>query len=368
MPPVTREGSTPDRGGPPAQPRCRYAPSMLGERLANRMKHLAKWGRRQGIACFRLYERDVPEYPAIVDWYGDEHAADPTRDGDAVAWFFHRKKDDTLEKELAHRRDAEAEVLAGLDIPPDRLHVKHRGRQSSGDGDREQYERVDTRAATKVVTEHDLRFEVNLSDYLDVGLFLDHRPTRFSVQQRSAGKRVLNLFSYTGAFSVHARAGGAAATTTVDMSRTYLDWYERNLALNEFTLDADHRAVHADCLQWLEAGPADAADRYDIVVCDPPTFSNSKRMKAGSFSIDRDHPDLLRWIARFVAPGGEVFFSTNSRSFELAEGAVPDGFGGHEISKRSVPEDFRNRKIHRCWRLAEGWTPRSRGGSRPKNA
>jgi 23S rRNA (cytosine1962-C5)-methyltransferase len=212
----------------------------------------------------------------------------------------------------------------------------------------------------KTVEEHGLKFEVNLSDYLDVGLFLDHRPTRLSVQQRAAGKRVLNLFSYTGAFSVHARAGGAVKTTTVDMSRTYLEWYERNLALNGFAVDGDHVAIHADCLQWLEAGPT-AGERYDIVVCDPPTFSNSKRMKADSFAIDRDYPDLLRWIARFVAPGGEVFFSTNSRSFDFDMANVPAGFGAHEISHRSVPEDFRNRKIHRCWRLAEGWIPRSRG-------
>ena len=339
---------------------------MLGERLDNRMRHVAKWARKQGIACFRLYEKDIPEFPMIVDWYGDEgwgekSAGEPgaVTTGDAVAWFFHRTKDDTLEKERDYRVDAEAEILAGLNIPRERLHIKYRGRQRSEDGGRDQYERFDSRGAIKVVCEHGLRFEVNLSDYLDVGLFLDHRPTRLSVQQRAAGKRVLNLFSYTGAFSVHARAGGAVRTKTVDMSKTYLDWYVRNLALNDFAPNADHEVVHADCLQWLESGPT-AGEAYDIVVCDPPTFSNSKRMKADSFAIDRDYPDLLRWIARFVAPGGEVFFSTNSRSFEFELAAVPAGFGAHEISHRSVPEDFRNRKIHRCWRLAEGWKPKQR--------
>lgn len=333
---------------------------MLGERLAKRMRHLNRWGRKQDISCFRLYERDIPEYPAVIDWYGDETAADPARDGDAVAWLFHRTRDDTLEKEVEHRRDIEAEILAGLEIPRERLHVKHRGRQSSGEGERAQYERVDSRRDSKVVLEHGLRFEVNLSDYVDVGLFLDHRPTRKSVGERAAGRRVLNLFAYTGSFSVHARAGGATATTTVDMSRTYLDWYVRNLALNGFEPGPAHQVVHADCLQWLEAGPRDE-EQFDVVICDPPTFSNSKRMKAGSFSIDRDHPRLLSWISRFVAPGGEIFFSTNSRSFEMLADAIPPGFGGHEISHRSVPEDFRNRKIHRCWRLAEGWKPRGRG-------
>jgi 23S rRNA (cytosine1962-C5)-methyltransferase len=337
---------------------------MLGERLDNRMRHVAKWARKQGISCFRLYEKDIPEFPMIVDWYGDEGWGEkPGAGGDAVAWFFHRTKDDTLEREREYRIDAEAEILAGLNIPRERLHIKYRGRQRADDGGRDQYERFDSRGAVKVVGEHGLKFEVNLSDYLDVGLFLDHRPTRLSVQQRARGKRVLNLFAYTGAFSVHARAGGAAKTTTVDMSKTYLDWYARNLALNGYALDVDgtgdHTAVHADCLQWLEAGPT-AGERYDIVICDPPTFSNSKRMKADSFAIDRDYPELLRWIARFVAPRGEVFFSTNSRSFSFDPAQVPPGFGAHEISHRSVPEDFRNRKIHRCWRLAEGWVERPR--------
>ncbi len=321
---------------------------MLGERLDNRMRHLSKWARKQGVSCFRLYEKDIPEFPLIVDWY----------EGDAVAWFFHRTKDDTLERERDYRIDAEAEILAGLCITREHLFIKYRGRQRADEGGRDQYERFDSRGCVKVVEEHGSKFEVNLSDYLDVGLFLDHRPTRLSVRQRALGKRVLNLFAYTGAFSVHARAGGAVATTTVDMSKTYLEWAERNMALNNFAMDSNHRLLHADCLQWLEAGPADN-ERYDIVVCDPPTFSNSKRMKADSFAIDRDYPDLLRWIAQFVAPGGEVFFSTNSRSFELDFTQVPPNFGVHEISHRSVPEDFRNRKIHRCWRLAEGWKPKA---------
>ena len=132
------------------------------------------------------------------------------------------------------------------------------------------------------------------------------------------------------------------------------DAYRRTLELNGFDEDQDHLAVQADCLQWLEDGPVDE-ESYDIVICDPPTFSNSKRMKVDSFSIDRDHAQLLGWLAAFVAPKGELFFSTNSRSFRMDDAAVPAGFGCHEISRRSVPEDFRNRKIHRCWRFAERW-------------
>ena len=328
---------------------------MLGERLDNRMRHLSKWARKQGISCFRLYERDIPDFPMIVDWYGD---LDGTT-GDAVAWFFQRTKDDTPEREREYRQMAEAEILKGLGIPSSRLFIKHRGRQRNEEGGRDQYERYDTRGVITTVQEHGMKFEINLSDYLDVGLFLDHRPTRLAMQQRAQGKRVLNLFAYTGAFSIHAIGGGAIQTKTVDMSRTYLEWYARNLTLNGFAQSAAHEIVHADCLQWLEAGPP-ADERYDIVICDPPTFSNSKRMRADSFSIARDYGELLGWISQFVAPGGEIFFSTNSRGFEFEETNVPKGFGCHEISHRSVPEDFRNRKIHRCWRLAEGWKPRER--------
>ncbi len=365
MVPIPRRLEAGSRRGPgatagPKPPILRVA--MLENRLASRMKHLAKWGRRQGIGCFRLYERDIPDWPLVVDWYADEDAAgaDLAHRGDAVVWFHDRTRDETPEQAEAYRTDAVDRIRNGLAIPPERLWVKERGRQRAETGGRRQYERLDERGVTKVVLEHGSRFEVNLSDYLDLGLFLDHRPTRQQVRTRAAGKRVLNLFAYTGAFSVHARAGGAAATTTVDMSRTYLDWYERNLALNDLAPTPEHRTVHADCLQWLDAGPQ-PGEAYDIVICDPPTFSNSKRMAADSFSVQRDHAWLLQRVCRFVAPGGEVFFSTNARRFSLEPDAVPEGFGVHEITHRSVPEDFRNRTIHRCWRLAEGWQPRRSG-------
>ena len=337
---------------------------MLGDRLVKRMKHLAKWGRRQGISCFRLYERDIPDHPLVIDWFGDESTEDIARDGDAVVWFHQRTRDETPEETAAYQLAACEEIRGSLGLAPERLFVKQRGRQRDEEGGRSQYEKLDARRACKTVTEHGARFEVNLSDYLDVGLFLDHRPNRRAIQERARGKRVLNLFAYTGAFSVHARIGGALRTTTVDLSRTYLEWYRRNLELNGFDEDEDHLAVQADCLQWLEDGPVDE-ESYDIVICDPPTFSNSKRMKSDSFSVERDHAYLLGQVARYVAPGGEVFFSTNSRGFELSPETTPEGFGVHEITHRSVPEDFRNRTIHRCWRLAQGWTPRrsSKGAS-----
>ncbi|MDZ4828587.1 MAG: class I SAM-dependent methyltransferase [Phycisphaerae bacterium] len=315
---------------------------MLANRLTNRYRHVAKWARRQGITCFRLYEKDIPDFPMVVDWY----------DGDVVAWFYHRTKDDTLDREVAYRKHAEAEILAALEIPREKLFIKYRARQRDDEGNRDQYERFDSRGVIKVVDEFGLKFEVNLSDYLDTGLFLDHRFTRKTVGERSAGKRVLNLFAYTGAFTVHARAGGAIATTTVDLSKTYLAWAERNLALNGYALDAAHRIVHADCLQYLDEGPMND-ERYDIVVCDPPTFSNSKRMRADSFSIDRDWPWLVASLQKWVAPGGEIYFSTNSRGLKWDDAQVPTGMYAREISRQTVPEDFRNERVHRCWRIEE---------------
>jgi len=309
---------------------------MLGNRLARRLRHLQGWAKSQGVTCFRLYEKDIPEYPLIVDWY----------DGDAVAWLLPRTRDDTAEAQREFRERATNEILAGLELTPERLWLKdRRGQQGL-----EQYERVAQRGAARVVTEQALRFEVNLSDYLDTGLFLDHRVARSLVRRYAQGKRFLNLFAYTGSFTVYARAGGASASTTVDMSNTYQEWTRRNFALNGQRETAEHRLVTDDCLAWLEAGPA-AGESYDLIVCDPPTFSNSKRMGGRTFAIDRDYPALLASVAAFLAPGGFLYFSTNSRGLRWESNAVPPGLEALDLGDRTVPPDFRNRRIHRCWRL-----------------
>jgi 23S rRNA G2069 N7-methylase RlmK/C1962 C5-methylase RlmI len=314
--------------------------SMLANRLRNRMRHLAKWARRNGVTCFRVYERDIPDFPIVIDWY----------DGDAVAWFHHRTKDDSLDREIAYRKHAEQEILDALGIARNRLHLKYRGRQRDGEGGRDQYERLDTRGVLRTVEEDGLLIEVNLSDYLDTGLFLDHRATRGLVGSMAAGKRFLNLFCYTAVFTLHARKGGAAATTSVDLSKTYLAWAERNHQMNGFALGGPHGLVHADCLQWLEREP-EAGEAYDLIVCDPPTFSNSKRMRADSFAIDRDWTWLLGRLRGLLAPGGTAFFSTNSRRFPFEPAAVPEGLHVREITRQTLPEDFKETRIHRCFRL-----------------
>ncbi len=305
---------------------------MLANRLEKRFRHLRKWARRTDAPCFRVYEKDIPEFPLIVDWY----------DGDAVAWFYDRTKDDTHEKRGAFEALATAELLQGLAIPAERLHCKFRRRQKGLD----QYERFDDASAVKVVGERGLRFEVNLSDYLDVGLFLDHRLTRQYIRDRSQGRSLLNLFAYTGSFTCYAAAGGARRTVTVDMSRTYQEWTARNLAANGCAVGGAHELVHDDCLQFLERP---RGERFDLIVCDPPTFSNSKRMKADSFSVDRDWPELFRLIEPWLAPEGELWFSTNSRKFELAPGQLPRGLHALEVTARTTSEDFKDKWSHRAW-------------------
>ena len=315
------------------------------EQLANRLKrvhkHLRKWARRTAVTCYRLYEKDIPDQPLIVDWY----------DGAAVCWAFERTRNETPADEEAWLANVAEAIRAGLGLTADQVFIKRRFRQQDrqeGDG---QYHKLDQRSVVKTVEEHGLRFEVNLSDYVDTGLFLDHRPTRKRVGEEALSRRVLNLFAYTGAFTVHARAGRAAATTTVDLSNTYLDWAARNLALNGFGLTEAHRFEKADCLQWLESAPA-RGERYDLIVCDPPTFSNSKAMTR-TFRVDEDHPWLLGQCAKLLNPGGVIYFSTNFRGFQLSADKIR-GLRFEDLSATSVPEDFRNRKIHQCWRMTRG--------------
>lgn len=312
---------------------------MLANRLRKRQKHLSKWAKRQGVSCYRLYERDIPEYPCIVDWY----------DGEAVVWLYERKRDETAVSQAAFREQTLVEIQDGLDLRPHQIFVKERMVQSGLDSQYEKYGRLHH---TRIVQEHGLNFEVNLSDYLDTGLFLDHRPTRQMVRERAANKRLLNLFAYTGSFTVYALAGGAQQTTTVDLSQTYCQWAERNLQHNGYVANAQHRLLAEDCLQFLQEA-RQRREQYDLIVCDPPTFSNSKKMAQSSFAVDRDQVALLRACGRLLVSGGEMFFSNNSRQFKLDEAALAPHFDIQNITAQSIPEDFKNGRIHHCWILTK---------------
>jgi 23S rRNA (cytosine1962-C5)-methyltransferase len=302
--------------------------SAFENRLAKNARHWMKWARRRQLEAFRIYDLDLPEYPFAVDWYqGRVHVMEyprrsSLRDGSADA--------------------SRAEVLGAiekvLEVPPERIFTKTHERQAWG---RTQYEKLAAEQAVFTVQENGLKFEVNLSDYLDTGLFLDHRDTRARVRGEAKGKRVLNLFAYTGSFSVYAAAGGAKETTTVDLSNTYCDWAERNLRLNSFEPGAVHQVLRADVTRWLES----ARGRWDLAVVDPPSFSSSKKMER-TWDVQRDHRWLIETVGGLLAPGGTLYFSTNFLGFELDAELEP----AEELTPRSIPEDFR-RPVHRCFRF-----------------
>jgi 23S rRNA G2069 N7-methylase RlmK/C1962 C5-methylase RlmI len=270
----------------------------------------------------------------VVDRYEDAlHIAEFERPHDRTA----AEHADWLDHMVRTAADA-------LETPRDLVFLKHRQRQR---GDT-QYERVDDRKALRVVNEGGLKFQVNLSDYLDTGLFLDHRITRSMVREAAAGARFLNLFAYTGSFSVYAAAGGAAETITVDLSANYLDWAEENMRLNGL-LSPAHQFIRADSREFLASLRGQA--RFDLVVVDPPTFSNSKRLEE-DWDVQRDHAGLLQQVLGVMRPGGTIFFSTNSRRFKLDEPALAAA-SIREISKQTIPEDFRNKRIHRAWRIVK---------------
>jgi 23S rRNA (guanine2445-N2)-methyltransferase / 23S rRNA (guanine2069-N7)-methyltransferase len=232
-----------------------------------------------------------------------------------------------------------------LEIPFERIFLKIRRKQKGS----AQYEKQSETEHFHIVTESGCKFWVNFEDYLDTGLFLDHRPTRLMIQKLAEGKSFLNLFAYTGSATVHAAAGGARSTTTVDMSNTYLDWARRNFELNGIR-GYLHERIQADCLAWVETEARRGERKYDLIFLDPPTFSNSKRM-TDEFDIQRDHVHLLRNTAKLLTPGGLLIFSTNFRKFKLDKAAL-DGLAVDDIGAKTIPKDFeRNPKIHYCWTI-----------------
>ena len=303
----------------------------FANRLRKNAKHWDKWARRQGLSCYRLYDRDLPEFPLAIDRYAQQVHLQEFE----TAW---EADDATYE---AWREDCFTVVGEVLAIPRAQIHFKQRRRQRG----LAQYEKTGRSGEDFVIEEQGLKFWVNLDAYLDTGLFLDHRNTRRWVRERAAGTRFLNLFAYTGSFTVYAAAGGAIASVTVDMSNTYQEWSRRNFLLNDLDLDR-HQLARADVFQFL-AEANERGDRYDLIVMDPPSFSNSKKMQ-GVLDVQRDHVELIEGCLRILAPEGELFFSNNRRGFKLDEVALA-GHTIRNISRQTVPEDFSNKQIHQCW-------------------
>ena len=309
--------------------------AMFANRLQKNLRHLGKWARREGVTCYRVYDGDLPEYALAVDLYEgwahvQEYAAPATVDP-AVA--------------QARLRAGMSVIPDAVGIPADRVVLKVRRRQKG----LAQYERQAATGQFRTVHEGGLRFLVNLTDYLDTGLFLDHRPTRALIRGLAPGGRFLNLFAYTGTASVYAAAGGAASTTTVDMSSVYLDWARRNMALNGFAEGRAHRFVRADCLAWL-ATPH--PERYHVIFLDPPTFSNSKRMGEDTFEVQRDHAALIQAAVRCARPRRRAALLQQLPPFQDAAGGAARPDHRRTSPHATLPLDFhRNPKIHNCWRI-----------------
>ncbi|HJU50170.1 MAG TPA: class I SAM-dependent methyltransferase [Pseudogulbenkiania sp.] len=305
----------------------------FANRLGKNFKHYAKWARRQGIEAWRAYDRDVPQFPLAVDIYGQRVHVQEYDTG----W---EMDDSEREAWLDACLDAIRQVTG---VPRDYIALKTRRRQKGEN----QYEKLGELGDDFIVEEFGQRFIVNLEAYLDTGLFIDHRNTRKRVREEAAGKRFLNLFAYTGSFTVYAAAGGAISSETVDLSNTYQDWSRRNFELNGLDLNR-HQLVRADVFQYLDDAIYQRKE-FDLIVMDPPTFSNSKKM-LDILDVQRDHVRLIDDAMALLAPGGTLYFSNNLRSFVL-DPALPERYDVRDISAQSVPEDFRNKKIHVCYRL-----------------
>ena len=305
---------------------------MLANRVKKRQAHFARRYAREGLEAYRLYDWDIPEIRAVVDWYA----------GRVVVAEYER---------LQHGPDylpAMARAVGeALGLAPE--NVFQRRRHTAVDGG-PRYRELAREGGRFPVRERELLFLVNLTDRLDTGLFSDHRDTRRLVQQLASGADFLNLYAYTGAFTCAAAAGGALTTVTVDRSATYLDWTRSNLDLNGLG-GTRNLMVQADSMKYLE-GAAEAGSRFTLAFVDPPSFSGTT--EAGTtFEILRDHPELLRRVLAVMAPGGTVFFSANHQRFEPALDSLVAA-KIEEITNATLPEDYRNsrgRLAHRCWRI-----------------
>ena len=303
----------------------------FANRLQKNIKKIEKWAKQQGLDAYRLYDADLPEYNLAVDRYADH----------IVVQEYAAPKNINENKARQRLLDAVNATLQVTGIETNKLILKVRQKQKGTN----QYKKLANKGEYFYVNEYGAKLWVNLTDYLDTGLFLDHRLTRKMLGEMAQGKDFLNLFAYTGSATVHAALGKAKSTTTVDMSNTYLNWAEQNLLLNDIE-GKQHKLIQADCLQWLEK----CDHQFDLIFVDPPTFSNSKRME-DSWDVQRDHIKLMTNLKRILRPNGTIVFSNNKRGFKMDFAKLEElGLSAVEISHKTLPLDFeRNKQIHNCW-------------------
>lgn len=305
---------------------------MFRNRLQKVWRHVSKLAKRQGVTCYRVYDHDLPEFPFCIELYEDN-----------VYLAEYQRRHGMSEEEHTAWLETCVPVITGvIGVPDERIFYRERRRKA---GRLDQYGKLASEQEFFVVREAGLSFRVNLTDYLDTGLFLDHRITRAMVREEALSCRVLNLFCYTGSFSVYAAAGGAVAVDSVDLSKTYLEWAEANMVLNGLA-GPGSRFIHADVKQWLDEAPA---AWYDLAVMDPPTFSNSKRMK-DFLDIQRDHAELINKTLRAIRPGGVLYFSTNFRRFMMDQGKI-EAASVKDITNATTPFDFRGKLFRWCYKI-----------------
>ena len=306
---------------------------MFSNRLTKVFKHRSKIARRTGVGCYRIYEHDLPEFPFCIEAYENKiYVSEYVRR--------HGMTDEEHDAWLQPSLEIISEVTG---TPLTSIYKRERKKMSHRD---EQYEKVDTKQEFFTVLENDLKFQVNLTDYLDTGLFLDHRTTREMVRKEAKDKRFLNLFCYTGSFSVYAAAGEAASVTSVDLSKTYLSWAETNMAINLLKDPSKYFYIHADVKQYLKTL---APNSFDLIVMDPPTFSNSKRMK-DFLDIQRDHVELINDMLAATTEGGTLYFSTNYTKFILDEASIKAN-SIKDITKTTTGFDFEGKLKRWCYRI-----------------
>jgi 23S rRNA (cytosine1962-C5)-methyltransferase len=312
---------------------------MFRNRLTKVYRHVARTARRQGVTCYRIYDHDLPEFPFCIERYEDKlYLAE-----------YQRRHGMTEEQHDQWLESCIPTISEVLETPDDRIYYRERRRKAGRQG---QYEKLSSEEEFFIAHEAGLSFKINLTDYLDTGLFLDHRITRGMVREEAAGKKMLNLFCYTGSFSVYGAAGGAVQVDSVDLSKTYLNWAEANMALNvpagAGPAAAKQQFIHADVKQWLDEVPANT---YDLVVMDPPTFSNSKRMK-DFLDIQRDHAGLINKALHAMQRGGILYFSTNYRRFQL-ETEKLTASSVKDVTGATTPFDFQGRLFRYCYKLVK---------------
>ena len=311
---------------------------MFANRLSKNLKKYSRWAKQQSVSCYRVYDADLPEYAVAIDIYQGDQTWVNIQEYEPPKSIDQHKADQRLAALLA-------EIPKVLNVPREQVFLKIRKKQRSTD----QYEKQAEVGLFHTIEEGGCKLLVNFEDYLDTGLFLDHRPIRMLIQKQAKDKRFLNLFAYTGSASVHAAMGGAKLTTTIDMSNTYIAWAKNNMALNKSS--GEHEFIQADCLDWLAvAAKQENKPQYDLIFLDPPTFSNSKRM-TDVFDIQNDHVSLINNAASLLASNGILYFSTNFRRFKIDLEALAD-LKIVDMTKQTIPEDFaRNQRIHYCWSI-----------------